>query len=363
MTIVLFILILVVLILVHEFGHFSVAKLFGIRVDEFGVFFPPRIAAIKKGETEYSLNWLPFGGFVKIFGENAGEGLDDPRSFVRKPRLVQAAVLAAGIGFNLIFAWLVLSAGYMAGLPTSVDHIGLGQVQDAQSTITDVLPNSPAELAGLMAGDTVVGVQTASATLASSSLSGAVTAFIADHQNESVVLDVVRDGQQKVFLAKPADGFVTGKKAIGIELDDVGTLKLPAQLALVQGAILGWDITRTTAVSLGQFFAHIFEGTADFSTVAGPIGITAFGAATLKQGFAAGAVLTALISINLAIINLLPIPGLDGGRLLIVAIEGVLRRAISPRLVNSLTLAGLGLLVLLMIVVSYHDIVRLAHPS
>src|SRR3989344_6767102 len=143
MTIFIFIVLLVLLILVHELGHFSVAKLFKIRVDEFGVFFPPRIAAIKRGETEYSINWLPFGGFVKIFGENFDEGKHNPRSFISKSRPVQAAVLIAGIGFNLLFAWLLLSAGYFYGLPTPLSYTGFGTVENQKVTLVSILPGSP----------------------------------------------------------------------------------------------------------------------------------------------------------------------------------------------------------------------------
>src|SRR6185312_5202342 len=145
---------------VHEFGHFSVAKWFGIKVHEFGVFFPPRIAAIKFGETEYSINWLPFGGFVKIFGENYDEGKDDPRSFISKARWKQALVIVAGIVFNIIFAWLALSVGYMAGLPTATEHEGFGNVQGASPTVVAVLPNSPAQKAGLKEGDILEKVET-----------------------------------------------------------------------------------------------------------------------------------------------------------------------------------------------------------
>ena len=359
MFFVFFILILVVLILVHEFGHFIVAKAFGIRVDEFGIFFPPRIAALKAGETEYSINWLPFGGFVKIFGENYDEGAGNPRSFINKSRWVQAAVIVAGIVFNLLFAWLLLSAGYMVGLPTSVNHEGYGVVSDAQVTVVDVLTNSPADMAGLMPGDVIEKVQTATAVEPQGEDAEQTQQFISSHQDESVILTVMRNGVQKIFLAKPADGVVPGRKAIGVEFDDVGVLRLSPPIAFLQGGLLGWDITRSTATGLVQFFEQIFTGTANFSDVAGPIGITAFGAAALKQGFAAGVVLTALISINLALINIIPIPGLDGGRLLIIAVEGITRRPVSVRVVNILTLAGFALLILLMLVVSYHDIAKL----
>jgi regulator of sigma E protease len=364
MFIVFFILILVVLIIVHEFGHFIVAKFFNIRVDEFGIFFPPRLFAKKFGETEYSINSLPLGGFVRIFGENYDEGHGVARSFVSKPRYIQAAVIIAGIVFNLLFAWLVLSAGYMVGLPTPVDHIGYGSVTNIEVLVTGILPGSPADKAGIVAGDQLIKVQTATDTLETATLNtnqqaDAVTNFITSHVNDSVGITALRDGQQKLFLVHAADGVVMGRKAIGVELDDVGTLKLNPIVALGQGAILGWNITESTGLGLLGFFKQIFTATANFNEVSGPIGITVYGAAAIKQGFAAAAVLTALISINLALINVVPIPGLDGGRLLIIIIEAVIRRPVNPNIVMKLTLAGLALLITLMIVVSYHDIAKL----
>lgn len=364
MFILFFILILVVLILVHEFGHFIVAKAFGIKVHEFGIFFPPRIAAITKGETEYSINWLPFGGFVKIFGENYDEGKDDPRSFVNKPRWQQAAVIVAGVAFNLLFAWLALTVGYMAGLPTSTEHRGFGVVQGAVPTVIAVLPSSPAQKAGFVEGDAIEQVQTGYETLDVKTLNTseqakAVTNFITTHADESVVVTVLRNGADVALLAKAESGIVPDKKVIGVQLQDIGTLRLPPHLALVQAAMLGWDITQSTAQGLATFFKQIVTGTANFSQVAGPIGITVFGAAAIKQGFAAGVILAALISINLALINLIPIPGLDGGRFVVIVVEAIRGKPVSQNVMVKLTLAGFALLILLMLVVSYHDIARL----
>ncbi len=186
-----------------------------------------------------------------------------------------------------------------------------------------------------------------------------MTNFISAHQDESVIITVLRGGQEKNFLAKAADGYIAGRKAIGVQLADIGTLRLSPPLALAQGAVLGWEITKSTAGGLAGFVKQIFSGTADFSQVSGPIGITVFGAATLHEGWQAAVVLVALISINLAVINIIPIPGLDGGRLLIIILEAILRRPVSPPLVAKLTVTGFVLLVLLMLVVSYHDIARL----
>lgn len=364
MSIVLFILILVLLILIHELGHFSVAKWFKIRVDEFGIFFPPRIFAKKYGETEYSFNWLPFGGFVKIFGENYTEGAEDPRSFVRKPKWQQALVIVAGIGFNLIFAWLLLSTGYLVGLPTSVEHRGFGEVRTAEVTVVNVYPGSPAERSGIKTGDTVTKLETGHDVLEPKTLTvddhaTAVTNFIIAHNKESIIFFVKRDGEAKQFLARANEAVEPGRLLVGVELDDIGTLKLPPHLALAQGAILSYEITKSTAVGLLGFFKTLFMGKANFGDVSGPIGITVFGAAMLQHGFAAAVVLVALISINLAILNLLPIPGLDGSRLVVIGVEAVTRRPVSPQWMMRLTLAGFAFLILLMLVVSYHDIAKL----
>src|SRR3989344_165617 len=154
MSILLFIVILALLILVHECGHFIAAKRAGIRVDEFGLGFPPRLWSKKFGETVYSLNTFPIGGFVKIFGENPNEesmhGKDSARSFVYASKLIQAWVIAAGIIFNILFAWLLFSVGFMVGLPFSAEDERYGaRVSGAELVITQVFPKSPAEAAGV----------------------------------------------------------------------------------------------------------------------------------------------------------------------------------------------------------------------
>src|SRR3989338_10680166 len=153
MTIVIFLLILAILILSHEFGHFIVAKKSWIRVDEFGLGFPPKLFGWRSGETEYSINILPLGGFVKIFGENPDEesisGHDAGRSLIAKPKHIQAAVLVAGVACNLILAWLLISVGFMIGLPTPVDQIVANDKSTtAHLLITTIAPGSLASATG-----------------------------------------------------------------------------------------------------------------------------------------------------------------------------------------------------------------------
>ncbi len=359
MSLLIFILLLTLLIVVHELGHFSVAKLFGIKVEEFGIGFPPRLLKIQRGETTYSLNLLFFGGFVKIFGENHNEAANNPRSFAAKPRLVQAAVVVAGIVMNLLFAWLALSAGYMVGIPASVGQSSFGTVENPKVLVVGLLPGSPAAKSGVLPEDAVTGISTAATEGPANADSDAVRGFIAAHQDESIILTVDRSGAEKTFVLRAEGGLIDGRKAVGVQLDDVGILKLPFHLALIQGAILAYNMTISTAQGLGLFFYQIARGAADFGSVAGPIGIAGIGAKAVQNGFQAAVTLVALISINLAIINLLPIPGLDGGRLLIIAIEGVIRRPVPEKLSLAITLVGFALLIALMLVVSYHDIARL----
>jgi regulator of sigma E protease len=359
-----FIAILVVLIWVHELGHFSVAKFFKVRVDEFAIGFPPRLLTRVWGETRYSLSLILVGGYVKIFGENPGEGQGDPRALTSKNRGIQAAVMLAGIAFNLIFAWLLLSAGYMSGLPAAADEHALGPITAPQVLISTVRPGSPAEKAGIKPGDIIERVQTGTEMLDTNTLNtngqaDAVQAFITAHQDESLVIAVTRNKVEMTFLAKPAADIVPDRKVIGVEFGDVGILKLPPHLALAQGAVAFKDLTIATAQGLGAFFGQLFVGHADFSQVSGPIGIAGVGQDAVKAGFGQAAIIAALISINLALINLLPVPGLDGGRLLIIIIEAVIRRPVSARVTNVLMLAGFAAMVLLMIVVSFHDIARL----
>ncbi len=357
-SLLIFIAILVALIWVHELGHFSVAKLCGVRVDEFAIGFPPRLLTVQWGETRYSFNLILVGGYVSIYGENPGQA-DDPRSLARKNRAVQAAVMAAGVVFNIVFAWLVLSAGFLAGLPAAEGQNTFGQVHSAQATITGVLPGSPAATVGLAPNDVVLAAETATTNLAAGATAAEVQSFIATHQNETIILHIDRAGEALAFAARPAEGVAEGRKVLGVQLADVGILQLPVHLALAEGATVAYHLVVATAQGLGGLIAGAVVGQANLGDVAGPIGIAGIGSHAVQTGAAATLWLTALISINLAIVNLLPIPGLDGGRLFILGIESVLRRPIAPRWVTRLTLAGFAFILVIFVLVSIQDISRL----
>ena len=365
MNVIFFLIILALLVLVHEFGHFIVAKKNGVRVDEFGLGFPPRIFGKKIGETIYSLNLLPFGGFVKIFGENA-ESLETPdgktenpeRSLVHKSKLIQAAVLSAGVSFNVIFAWFVISLGLVWGLPTAIDATNIAEVKNARLVISSVLPKSPAEKAGLKAGDIINSLKTSAASLVENVNPETVQKFISESR-DPILISYKRGKKISESTVKAEEGIVSGGRAIGIGMDMVGIVKLPIYKAFTEGVVMTTRLFKNVTVSIVYFLGEAVFGRADLSSMAGPVGIVALVGDARELGFAYLVFFTALLSINLAVINLLPFPALDGGRLFMILIETIKGSPIKPKIVQTVNALGFVLLILLMIVVTYHDILKL----
>lgn len=365
MSIILFIVVLVVLVLVHEFGHFIVAKKSGIRVDEFGIGFPPKLFSIKKGETEYSLNALPFGGFVRIFGENPSDVKADPesttykRSFIGKSRGVQAAVVVAGVVGNIMLAWVLLSVGYMVGLPTSADNVPKGATfSDPAVTVVELVPGSPADRAGLMIGDRIQTLTFEGGETDAISTTESVGDLINKHGKEAITVGYVRGSDSGEVVLTPEEHVISNGLAIGVGLEVVGNASLPAHRAFVEGGTLTYDLTKEVVISLTSFFKQFFVGTANLNEVAGPVGIVSLVGQALNHGFIALLIFVAVISINLAVINLIPFPALDGGRLLFILVESITRRPIPSRFANAANALGFILLIVFLVVVTFHDITR-----
>ncbi len=349
MTFLIFIIILGILVLVHELGHFLAAKKAGVQVDEFGFGYPPRALRIgKRWGTLFSLNWIPFGGFVKILGENyeppspEKSGFGEPRegkNFTQVSKKWQAAILVAGVSFNILFAWLLFSLGFMIGLPTPVENnFGLA-VKNPILTVIDVIPDSPAQNAGLKSGDKIKKME--------NNFAG------------NVLLEIDRGGKNLNFEIKPETGIVENKKIIGINMDMIGTLSLPIHRAVYEGGKTTFEIIYLTVGGLSNLIKDAVRWKADISQVAGPVGIISLVGDASRLGFVYLITFTALISINLAIINLIPFPALDGGRLLFVIIEGVTKRKINSKIAGVLNTTGFILLISLMLIVTYRDILKL----
>jgi len=367
MTILIFILVLVVLIVVHEFGHFLVAKWSGMKVEEFGLGYPPRaLTLFKKGETEYTLNWLPFGGFVRIYGEDELDRVeghaDSARAFGSRPRILQAVVLLAGIVMNLLFAWVLFSLTLALGTPQALDDSQVPQATHVALVAASVLPGSPASLAHVMPGETI-----GSATFGTESWSGAdataFTSFVAkDTALMPIALSLSHGTQVRTVNITPVVGIVSKdplRPALGIGIAVTGILPVAWYQAPIEGAKATYEATVEIGTGLIHFFAGLLTFSADLSQVSGPVGIAGAVGSASAEGITALMTITALISINLALINIIPIPALDGGRLLFVFIEAIIRRplpAVAARTVNTI---GFGLLILLMLVVTAHDVLKL----
>ena len=366
-----------VLVLVHEAGHFFTAKSFKIRVDEFGFGFPPKLFGIKKGETEYSINALPFGGFVKIFGEDLDEAdsvevgfldkketsekVDLSRSLISKPKYQQALVMFAGIFANLVLAWLLFSFGFMSGLPTSVGSGPKGyELKNVNLVVVSVSPKSPAELAGLKTGDKIISLKSGNEVVPEMN-SGNLKSFVVSHPGKEIELGYIRGKGTNINFAKvtPVSVAPKGNPQIGIAMDEVGMLKLPVLKAFWEGMRTDWSMTRGTITGLYGLIADAVKGKGSLSSISGPVGMVGIVGDASKFGFAYLLSFAALISINLAVINLIPFPALDGGRLLFLLIEKIKGSRINPKFANRANMIGFSILILLMALVTLHDVIKL----
>lgn len=368
MTILIFLIILLVLVLVHEAGHFLSAKKFGIRVDEFGFGFPPKLFSYKKGETKYSFNLLPVGGFVKIFGENPDDentfGPDASRSFVNKPKYQQAIVLSGGVFANFILAWLLFSIGFMSGLPTSVGNEVKGsKLNDVNLVVVSVLDDSPAHLAGLKSGDKIVFVNYKDEEKNVDEIMDinpeTLKSFILNHEGDVINIGYVRGKNKEFKMAEMEPKIISGVPAIGISMDMIGVSKLPFFTALKEGMSLTLYMIKGTVVGLYTLITQSLQGNGSFTAITGPVGMVGIVGDAYQFGFVYLLSFSALISINLAVINLFPFPALDGGRLLFLFIEKVKGSRLNPKITNMVNMIGFGVLILLMLVITYHDVVKL----
>ena len=363
-AILLFILILLVLVVVHEFGHFIVAKLVGMRVDEFAFGFPPRIFGKKFGETMYAFNAIPLGGYVSIFGENGSEedkkengATHHPRAFGNRPWWAQLLVLVAGVTMNMLLALMIFIGISYGEVKMSVDDPVYGsRVKNTSIMVTEVSPASPAFRAGIIPGSTITKIVNAGAS-AQLTTATSVVSFIASHQNTPFIISYISpDGQKKSTTIAAVYGIIPDKKALGIALEQIGT----AKMGLKDAFILGYDrtimITELTFEGLASVATSAFKGDDVLESLSGPVGIAKIVGETSEYGVAAILTLVAALSINLAIFNILPLPALDGGRMVVVILETVSRRKIPFKYYSWVNIVGFFLLMLLLVVVTINDV-------
>ena len=357
-TVIFFVLLLGLLVLVHEWGHFIVARKFGVRVEEFAFGFPPRLASITRRGTRYVLNLFPIGGYVKIFGESgppAGGGERDPESFSSRPVWQRTAIIAAGVGMNMALAWFLFSLGHGLGLPTV---LGEGErARDERIAIIGVAPRSPADEAGLEFGDAIKNLESRVQNLEVERIEQ-VQAFIDAHRGQEITLVIKRGTDLVEVTVVPRAEPPEGEGALGIAMARLGIVRSPWWRVAYDGAKTTASATAAIVTALGRTVGELFAEGRVPADVSGPVGIFAFAHETRRLGIVYLIELAGILSVNLALLNILPIPALDGGRILFLFIEGLRGVRVNERLEQAIHTAGLVLLLALMAAITYRDIVR-----
>lgn len=364
MSVITLIIMLGVLIFIHELGHFLIAKKSGVRVDEFAIGFPPKIWSKTVAGTKYALNLIPFGGYVKIFGETPDEESLDPDrkdSFLNKSALTQASVLVGGVLFNVIFAWILIAIALMAGFPSIVTDGNRDKIGESFVVVTNVFENSPAQQSGLQVGDQILNIKKEGGLVVLETEDITIKSLQETFSlnGEKTYIEFMRGDEVNQIEVTPEEGIIDNKYAIGISMERIGKLKLGFFDAVGRSYVMVGQMIRDIAIGLGVLLADAVTGKGSLDNVAGPVGIIGLIDNAFNFGFYYLLSFTAFISINLAVLNIFPLPALDGGRLVILAIETIIRRRINPKVVNAVNGIGFLLLILLMIVITVNDVARL----
>lgn len=343
---------------VHEFGHFWIAKRNGVRVDEFGFGFPPRILWKKIGETIYSLNLLPLGGFVRIWGEDMEEGQNDPRSFATKSVGQRARIIAAGVVMNIILAIVILSFISAIGSPSAIDESNEKYASNIGVLITGVAKDSPAQTAGLKMGDKITQLTTNNTQLTTGKIEE-IQKFINENKGQEVIITVLRKDEIIDIKTTPRIDPPKGEGALGIAMARVGTVKYPIYLAPIKGIEATYNVAANFIVSVFLILKTWIVDGKVIGEVAGPVGIFNLTGEAARLGFIYLLQFIAILSVNLAIINVLPIPALDGGRLLFLGIEKIKGSPLSVKWEKYAHIIGFILLILLILLITYKDVKRM----
>ncbi|MCK5416076.1 RIP metalloprotease RseP [Candidatus Parcubacteria bacterium] len=369
-TFIIFIAVLSILVFVHELGHFWVARKCGLKPEEFGLGMPPRAIATyrdKEGkkktvfggkeikdasDTIYSLNWLPLGGFVKL-GEDDTEVNDDPNRFANKPIWQRAIILLAGVTMNILLAIVLLSIGFMVGSPQIVnDDIKRGAIiENKKIQVAEVLSDSPAERAEIEVGDIILSIDGEKFTSYNT-----LRDFVNNHNGEKLNYKIKHGDDIIHKEITPVTIEETGKGGVGVGIVETAIVKYPFHLAIWNGITKTFLLVWLILIAFFELFKSLFTGNGVGVDVAGPIGIATITGQVAKMGFIYLLQFTAMLSINLAIINALPFPALDGGRVLFLIIEKFKGSPVKKEIEGAIHYAGFALLMVLILVVTVKDI-------
>ncbi|MFH1233211.1 MAG: RIP metalloprotease RseP [Patescibacteria group bacterium] len=379
LTIIVFILVLSVLVFVHELGHFFVARKFKVGVEEFGMGLPPRIFGLqewKESETSakkwrlikgsgeitekdqrlgtvYSLNWLPLGGFVKIKGQD-GEEQEDKASFASRPIWQRFSILSAGVTMNVALAMVLIIFGFIIGLPQVIEGLGpQALISNRKIQVVQVFKDSPADKAEVKIGDVIISINNQKFD----NYNG-LQKYVAERSGQKLNYQLKRGGAEIISQIIPEVRHETGQAGVGIAIVETGVVKYPWHIAIWQGVKTTFILIWVILVAFYELFKGLILGHGLSAEMTGPVGIATLTGEVARMGFVYLMQFTALLSINLAIINFLPFPALDGGRVLFLIIEKFKGSPVKRELENIIHNIGFALLMLLVLVVTCKDVAK-----
>jgi len=363
---------LIGLIILHEFGHFIVAKRFGVKIEEFGIGYPPRLFGKRIGETIYSLNLLPFGAFVKIYGEE--NKIEHERSFSQKPIWQRAFIVLGGVVSFWIISAILLSIVMSLGAPTAISDEENGELINPRVQIAAVAPGSPAQVAGIKAGDTITSLKLkikndpekkseisdgASSQQLIINKVKEVQEFTNLHKGEEITLTIERGKEVFEVSLVPRVSPPKGEGAMGVALVRTAIKSYPWYKAIFQGILATGNLTIAVIQGWARAFGNLIKGLPTGVQLMGPVGIFSLFVQVSQLGVIYFLQFIAIISIYIALFNILPIPALDGGKLLFLGIEAVRRKPVSQKIEQNITFAFFMILIILMVLVTIKDIARL----
>ncbi len=348
-----FIFVLTILVLVHEFGHFIIAKKMGVKVEEFGIGLPPRLFGIKKGETLYSVNLLPLGGFVKLYGEEYSELRkgNKNKTFVNKKPWQKTLIVLGGVIGNFLLGWFIFSYLVTQGIPVSINKV----------IVEKVTKNSPADIAGLKEKDTILSLIPQNPQIPSIPLTSpnSLITLTQKYAGQKIILLVQRNNQQLTINLTPRKNPPKGEGPLGIAITSFIEKKYPWYTAPYYGLVEAFNITYKIATELGKLILGLITFQKPHVDVAGPVGIANLAGQAIRFGGNVFLQFLALLSLNLAIINILPFPALDGGRLVFVLYEGITKKKPNKNIEKYTNLIGFIILLSLVALITVNDIIKL----
>lgn len=357
LTIIVFVLILSILVIAHEWGHFISARLFGVHVDEFAIGFPPRAAKIQGKKTMFTINWLPLGGFVRLKGEQ-GEDAKDEDSFAGKAIWKRLIILSAGVGMNVLLAIILMCIGFNIGMPADVtDYDGTGTIRDRAVVVTSVLPDTAASMVDIQPNDKIISIDGNEFSTYSE-----VTTYLSDSGGKKLNMVLKRGKEEHVvtptigtiaFQSQDENGneITVQKAGLGVALTDGGIVSY----SFFQSIPVAFSAVAMMIYTIIVFLIHAFQ-TMVFSDFSGPVGIAAYTGVAMREGFAYILLFMVQLSLSLAILNILPLPALDGGRALFAIIEKLRGKPMPKNAENTAHLIGFFLLILIVILATVKDV-------